>query len=261
MTTYSIGDIIKFEDKSGIIETIDEDNIVDNKKNVYNMMYTAPSIVVYNKDDSDHTLLLKGLRSCMDRFTFRIVGTVSTKQGFSGTPFFFGFTGKSDLLHYEVKSNNHLEVYPTVLYYQAGNYADLLLENGTFEFGEHYEKTTSMPSGTIMMGIVQYNENRPRFHKWMYVGNYPTCPLYLLYLLVMFGETYYVFNGLSKQEIINLLEITDKHILESKTNNKHIYQAYALICYYDEDVPVEYNLPELKQKIINNYDWIKKLHH
>jgi hypothetical protein len=246
-----IGDLIKFDDKSGIITYVSDNIIKDNNGNEYDTRYDNPMFIKFNKNDTSHDLILKGLRATLDRFTFRIQGTTIIKEGFSGSPFFFGFTGKADMHHLEIKTNNHPEVHPTVIYYQAGNYANLMLKDGKMEFGEIYDRQGEYPNGTYMMGLVSYRDQKPRFAKWTYVG-----PLYLLYILIVYGSTYYMFHGMTKEQIIDSLEIRDRKL---GIDNPHYYQAFARVCYYNENIPEEYKLEGLKEKIIGQFDWIQEL--
>lgn len=247
-----IGDLIKSDDKYGIITNIDSNDIVDNKNNKYDLNQENPIFVRLSNGDNHHTLILKGFRAILDKYTFRIQGTTIIRNGFSGNPFFYGFTGKADMYHLEVKTANHPEIYPTVVYYQAGNYANLMLKDGKFEFGDIYDRDGEYPNGTYMMGLIHYRDNKPRFFKWTYAG-----PLYLLYILIMYGDTYYMFYGKTKAQILDSLEIKDRKL---NIDNKHYYKAFAHVCYYNEDIPSEYGLDGLKEKIIEQFNWIKELH-
>ena len=249
-----INDFIKTSDNYGIISSIEKDIVKDRKGNKYDLT-EEPVVIKYNKNDTPHDLLLKGLRAIMGQFTFRIQGTYITQIGFSGNPFFYGFTGKTDMHHLETQTLHHPEIHPTVIYYQAGNYADLMLENGKFEFDHIYDRQSneSYPNGTHMMGLVRYRDNKPRYAVWTYAG-----ALYKLYILIMFGHTYYMFHGMSKKQIIDTLEIKDAKL---GIKNPHYYQAFAHVCYYDEDIPQEYGLNDLKEKILMQFAWISELHH
>jgi hypothetical protein len=249
--TTQIGDYIRHDTKYGIIKDCQskKDCIIDLMGNEYNTEEIVPFIIKHDENDTEKSILLKGFRSTLEQYTFRKVGTHSTRIGFSGAPFFFGFTGKNDMYHMEVKTLNHPEIHPTVIYYQAGNYSDLMLDQGIFEFDEIYDRQISYPIGTYMMGIVQYNDGRPKYAKWSYAHD----GLYLLYILIMFGESYYIFKGMTKQQIIDLLEARDPKL---GLKNKHYYQAYALVCYYGDDIPPEYDLDGLKEKIVAHYSWL-----
>lgn len=246
------GDFIRVNNTYGIVKLITDNSIIDHLGNVYDLDENVPFIIKYNKDDTKKDLILKGLRATLDQYSFRVQGTLSTRPGYSGEPFFFGFTGKADMYHQEIATLNHPEVYPTVIYYQAGNYADLLLEDGIFEFGDIYDRKKNFAIGTFIMGIIQRNDNKIKFSKWIYAND----QLYRLYILIMYGDTYYMFRGMSKQDIINSLEMKNK----SETKNVHYYQAFALVCYYGDDIPPEYDLVGLKEKIIEYYSWIEELH-
>ena len=73
----------------------------------------------------------------------------------------------------------------------------------------------------------------------------------------MYGDSYYMFYGMTKQQIIDSLEVKD-----SKPDaSKHYYQVFAHVCYYNEDIPVSYGLDGLKEKIISQFAWITELHY
>ena len=264
LSQISIGDFIKHEDNYGIITNITNSGIItDNKNNEYDME-EWPTIIKYCKDDTQHDLLLKGLKADMEHLVFRIQGSTSTKMGYNNLPFFYGFTGKENLMHLEQVTPNHPEIYPTVLYYQAGSYSILRLSEGKFEFKEEIQNRMHSCPNAIQAGVVVYNDGKPRYHKWIYTGQYPHCPLYYLYMLIVFGIDYYVIRGMTKEQIISRLyckqDSKDPRDIRLSESDKHLYQAYAHVVYYDEDIPESYKLPDLKQKIIDNYAWISELH-
>lgn len=250
-----IGDFIKLDGQYGIVKKIEHGIAYDHNGNGYDLGEIITTIKS-NKNDTQHDLILKGLRATMDQYSFRIQGTYIERAGFSGNPFFFGFTGKADMYHLEVKTVNHPEILPTVVYYQAGNYADLKLNDGSFEFGDIYDKQHSLPTGTYMMGLIGYRADKPRFIKWTYAKD----QLYKLYILIMYGDSYYMFYGMSKQQIIDSLEVKDSNLKMRDITNPHYYQAFAHVCYYNEDIPASYGLDGLKEKIISQFTWIKELH-
>lgn len=251
-----IGDFIKLDKQYGIIEKIEENMVYDRNGNEYDLREII-TIIKYNKNDTQHDLILKGLRAIMEQYSFRNQGTYIVQAGFSGDPFFYGFTGKADMNHLEIKTINHPEIFPTVVYYQAGSYADLRLQDGSFELGNIYDRKHSMPIGTHMMGLIGYRGDKPRYIKWTYAKD----QLYRLYVLIMYGESYYMFYGMSKQEIIDSLEIKDPKLYMRDNDNTHYYQAFAHVCYYNEDIPTSYGLDGLKEKIISQFAWIMELHY
>lgn len=256
MSEIETGDFIKLDQQYGIVRKVENNIAYDRNGNGYDLNEIT-MIVKSNKNDTPRDLILKGLRATMDQYSFRIQGTYLEKAGHSGNPFFYGFTGKADMHHLEVKTVNHPEILPTVVYYQAGNYADLKLKNGSFEFGDIYDRQHSLPTGTYMMGLIGYRADKPRFIKWIYAKD----QLYRLYILIMYGDSYYMFYGMSKQQIIDSLEVKDSKLKMQDDTNSHYYQAFAHVCYYNEDIPVSYGLDGLKEKIISQFAWITELHH
>lgn len=245
-TNDLVGCHIKITEGVGIIKHVDPDT-----HDITVQLYDA-SDVIYNIDDERiysivqpvDDLLLASARDRLSLLTFRRKNKLQTRQGWHNEEFFFGFTKNQNMLHADFR-------WPPSLYYQAGDYCNLKLEDGVFEFEDNtINQKISGKVGDFMCGIAGSCEQGARYYKWFYCGTgeqQKTRPFYNLYLLIQYGADYYIFRGRTKKQILDMLYCSEK---------KHLYQAYALVIYYKEPIPAEYGLPDLEEKIKTGLLWM-----
>jgi len=192
--------------------------------------------------------LLELAQESMKFFTFRRKDRLLKKiSPYDNEEFFYGFTTSfglyhSDFYNYDSVFNvSRLHNLPSSLYYQAGDYSDPLFSFGNIELSDCYNKKEYGAVGDLMCGYASDHEKGPRFVRWFYCGQ----AFYNLWLLIMFGQQYYIFKGADKKEIIDRL-------YDDNLPNPHLYQAYALVIYYNETIPDDYQLGNLGDLISDN---------
>ncbi len=138
--------------------------------------------------------------------TFRRVDRLIKKTSwYDQEEYYYGFT-KADILHaefydYPLVYNNRPPI-PSGLYYQNGDYSDPVFEDGVLIFGEEtYNHKKPGKEGDIMCGLASNTEQGPRYTQWFYCG----MPFYYFWLLIQFGRDYYVFKGMTDEQIMKRL--------------------------------------------------------
>ena len=227
------------------------------------------------ENDSEDDLLFKAAQARFNHFTIRKKAKIFRKTGFKGKEFFYGYTTYSNLLCMEDLRMNHLDVFNSSLYYQAGDYCYLMLKNGFIEFTpKSFNKKISGKEGDYMIGIASFHNQGQRFYKWCYAGSGINRPLYNLYLLFRYGKEHYSFRGMSEEEILQKLHCPpveyDDDISESSNeeviheydpsqDHEHVYKAYAMILIFHKPLPDEWNLPDLEKNIKSDLNWVIQL--
>lgn len=122
------------------------------------------------------------------------------------------------------------------------------------------DKESAHPNiGQLVCGIVKNS----RYIHWFSCSN----QLYLLWILIMYGENNNAFLGKNKKQILDLLETsphlkvvgsTQEKIKNYKFNNvepsaklySDIYKSIAKIFYYNEDIPIYYYIPSINHNML-----------
>ena len=186
--------------------------------------------------------------------TFRRIDRIIKKtSSYDDEEFYYGFTKSFGLFHVEFLdyplAYNSSRVFglPHSLYYQCGDYTDNYFAEGEFELHEsNYNHKKPGESNDLMCGHATHSNQGPRYVSWFYSSE----AFYKLWLLIMFGEEsedqWYIFRGAKQEEILDML-------YDPKSDNPHLYQAYALVIYYNQPIPEEYKLdPGFADDIKNN---------
>lgn len=234
--------LMTIDDEKGTVQTVNEDGSIEvlMENGVNDTFIHDDERVKYIINPDIEDPLLNSAKLKMSYLTFRRKHLILTKKSaYENGEFFYGFTIAQYMRHFD----NRL---PSKLYYQAGDYCELLIEDGSLEFDEAVNRKERGQFYDFMCGIAVYNERGDRYVKWFYCGNDKCCPFYNLYLLIMFGSDWYIFKGMSQERILDMLYCPEK---------EHLYQAYALTVYYKQPIPDEWGLDDYAEKIKRDLIW------
>ena len=253
MNLLQIGFIIQLDDQIGTITStnVDKFTVKNNETENEYIEDDLPLMDILSHVPQESPILTVA-KAKFNHFFVRRKSKLHFKIGFNNQQFFYGFAESTKMLHFEKAELNHPMILQSSLYYQAGDYSNLLLHQGKIEFGETYNRSSNGDVGDFMIGLACKHDKGPRFYKWCYGSKKTYRPLYNLYLLLKFGSDYYIFRGKTKEEIMQCLLSNETIPSEGEVVNPHIYQAFAHVLYYNEDIPESYGLPSLKEKILTN---------
>lgn len=264
--TIQAGDLFHSHDEigrfTGIVESVDFENDTvcvkqEQETKTFNLSnWVYMDFVRKEPGDSNRVMLLKAAQAQFGHFTIRRKNILLKRNGFDGEEFFYGHsTVKHDnTMHSEHIQMNYLDNFDGTLYYQAGDYSHLALYDGRIQFTETFNQKVHLNERDFMMGLAKQSDRGDRYYKWCYCGTgylQRNRPLYNLYLLIMFGQDYYVFRGKTKKQILDELECQDK----DDPNYGNVYKVYAQVLVFDEKVPEEWNMGDLDKKIKDNLSW------